>query len=107
MKISELIKELASFLVKDGDLEVKISLLTEDDDIDLNINSVDEWADKNYKTKFITITHDTDSDLLNQKLNLDNVIEKIVFMVFNNQVDLNDPYETFKQIKNILKEEKL
>jgi hypothetical protein len=38
-------------------------------------------------------------------MDLDEIIEKIVFMIFNCEVTLNDPYVTIEEIKEKLKED--
>lgn len=32
-------------------------------------------------------------------MNIDDLIENIVFWIFNSEVDLDDPYQTIEQIK--------
>lgn len=37
-------------------------------------------------------------------MNRDKLIEKIVYMIFDTEVDLNDPTQTIQQIKELLED---
>lgn len=58
MKISNVIKELADIMCQYGNLEVKLSLLSENGDLDFDKFTIDEWVGSKARTDRVCITYD-------------------------------------------------